>query len=149
MIQRKQTIFLLLAVAAIIACLCMPIGEIEPKGMGVPTVWMNLGLLTDRHFEPQPLPFVDLVVASVCSFAAIFLYKKRKLQASLCTASVVILLAWYVYYVFSVFSVFQSVGTFHVRFAAVLPFVAVILLFMARRGIIADEKLVRSMDRIR
>ena len=32
MIQRKQTVFLLLALAAIIVCLCLPLGAIEPKG---------------------------------------------------------------------------------------------------------------------
>lgn len=149
MIQRKQTIYLLLAVAALVACLCLPIGRIEPRGMGVATVWYNLGLYTDRAFSAQPMPFVDLVVAGVLSFVAIFLYKQRKVQARLCSVGLVLCLAWYAYYAFCALNEFQSGGTFHVSFAACLPFVAAVLLVLARKGIVADEKLVRSMDRIR
>lgn len=149
MIQRKQTIFLLLAVSALIVCLCLPIGRIEPKGMEMPTIWYNLGLFTDGAVHTQPVPFVDLVIAGTLSFIAIFLYKKRMLQARLCTASMILCLAWYAYYAFCALNEFQTGGTFHVAFAACLPFVAFVLLILARRGITADEKLVRSMDRIR
>lgn len=149
MIQRKQTLFLLLAVVSLVVCICQPIGTIEPKGMAMPLVWYNLGVYADKSFTAQPVPFVNLVVAGVLSFVAIFLYKRRKLQARLCSASVVLCLAWYVYYAFCALNEFQGGGTFHVAFAAALPFVAIILLLMARRGIMADEKLVRSMDRIR
>ena len=39
--------------------------------------------------------------------------------------------------------------SFHVGFASAFPVVALVLYFMARRGILADEKLVRAADRIR
>jgi hypothetical protein len=149
MIQRKQTVFLLLALLALLVCLCLPIGSIEPKAMGVPTLWYNAGLMTDNGFVARPIPFVDLVVAGTLSLVSIFLYRRRPLQARLCVAGIVLCLAWYVYYAFCVLNEFQTGGTFHLHFAACLPFVAVILLLMARRGIIADEKLVKSMDRIR
>lgn len=35
MIQRKQSVFLLLAFIASVVCLCLRIGDIEPAGMGV------------------------------------------------------------------------------------------------------------------
>lgn len=149
MIQRKQTIYLLLALMALIACLCLPIGEIEPKGMGMSMVWYNLGLYADGTFRAYPLPFVDLVVTGVLAFVTVFLYKRRKTQAKLCVVSMVLCFAWYVYYAFCALNEFQTGGTFHVSFAACLPFVTVVLLALARRGILADEKLVRSMDRIR
>lgn len=149
MIQRKQTIYLLLALAALIACLCLPIGRIEPRAMGVDSVWYNMGLFRDGAFTARPMLFVDLVVVGVLAFVDIFLYRKRKIQAQLCTVNILLTLAWYVYYAITVFSVFQTNGTFHFGFAACLPFVAIILFVMARRGIIADEKLVKSADRIR
>lgn len=149
MIQRKQTVFLLLALLALIVCLCLPIGKIEPKGMGMPTIWYNLGLFTDGAVQTQPIPFVNLVVTGILSFIAIFMYKKRKVQAKLCSVSMLLCLAWYAYYAFCALNEFQTIGTFHVTFAVCLPFVAFVLLIMARRGIIADEKLVRSLDRIR
>ena len=33
--QRKQTVFMVLAIAFTIACLCLPLGYFEPKGMGL------------------------------------------------------------------------------------------------------------------
>lgn len=149
MIQRKQTIYLLLSVLALIVCLCLPIGQLEPKGMGMPVVWYNLGLVRDQAIQARPILFADLVVAGILAFAAIFLYKRRKLQAKLCTASMVLCMAWYAYYAFVVLNEFQTGGAFSFQFAACLPFVACVLLFMARQGVVADEKLVRSMDRIR
>lgn len=149
MIQRKQTIFLLLAVAALIVCLCLPIAEIEPQGMGVSTLWYNVGPVTDGAFRARPILFADLIVAVILAFASIFLYKKRKTQARLCTVSMVFCLIWYAYYAFAMLNENRTGGTFHIAFAACLPLVACILLMMARRGILADEKLVRSMDRIR
>lgn len=134
---------------ALIACLFLPIGEMEPKGMELPIVWYNLGLVRDGAMQFRPILFVDLVIAGSLSLIAIFLYKKRQVQARLCVASIILCIAWYVYYGFVVLNEFQTGGTFSYEFAACLPLVAVILLFMARRGIIADEKLVRSMDRIR
>ena len=38
---------------------------------------------------------------------------------------------------------------FHLDFPAALPPVSAILCFMARKGVLADEKLVRAADRIR
>ena len=38
---------------------------------------------------------------------------------------------------------------FHLDFPAALPAVSAILCFMARKGVLADEKLVRAADRIR
>ena len=149
MIQRKQTVFLLLALLSLIVYLCLPIGKIEPQGMGVMTIWYNLGLVTDGMMRPQPMLFVDLVVTGILAFIAIFMFKKRKVQARLCSVSMVLCLTWYAYYAFCVLNEFQTGGTFRIAFAACLPLVAFILLYLARRGVIADEKLVRSMDRIR
>ena len=52
------------------------------------------------------------------------------------------LLAWYV--LLAVYG-----GPENMRWQYVLPAVAIVLLFMARKRIIKDEKLVRSLDRIR
>ena len=149
MIQRKQTIFLLLALLVLIVCLSLPIGQLEPKGMGVAAMWYNLGMYRDGAFQAMPIPFADLVVVGVLTFTGIFLYKHRLVQARLCVVNVVLCLAWYAYYGFNVLHQFPNMGTFHYAYGACLPFVAIILFLMARRGIMADERLVKSMDRIR
>lgn len=149
MIQRKQTVFLLLALAAVIVCICMPLGSLEPKGMGVAPLWYNIGLMGSPSFSVQPVPFIDLVVIGVLSLACIPLYKRRKLQMRLCVANILLCLVWYGYYAFCVLSLFKGMGTFHPHFAGCLPLVALILYVLAYRGIKADEELIKSMDRIR
>lgn len=151
MIQRKQTLFLVLAIILSITCLCMPIGILEPVGMGTPTVLWNLGTVVPGsgvQFSNWPL-FAFLAVSVVLEITAIFTYHRRMLQAKLCSWSIVLCLAWYAYFAFSILNGFGKSYTFHPQFAACLPLVAIIALVLARRGVIQDEKLIRSADRIR
>lgn len=151
MIQRKQTLFLVLAIILSITCLCMPIGILEPVGMGTPTIIWNLGTVVPGsgvQFSNWPL-FAFLAVSVVLEIIAIFTYHRRMLQAKLCSWSIVFSLAWYAYFAFSILNGFGKTFTFHLQFAACLPLVAIIALVLARRGVIQDEKLIRSADRIR
>lgn len=151
MIQRKQTLFLVLAIILSITCLCMPIGILEPIGMGTPTVLWNLGTVVPGsgvQFSNWPL-FAFLAVSVVLEIIAIFTYHRRMLQVKLCSWSIVFSLAWYAYFAFSILNGFGKSFTFHLQFAACLPLVAIIALVLARRGVIHDEKLIRSADRIR
>ena len=65
-------------------------------------------------------------------------------------ANILLLIVWYI--AFAVISLGKQ-DTLHAVMAvgipASFPAVSIILYVMARHGIIADEKLVRSMDRIR
>ena len=149
MIQRKQPVFMLLALAALIVCLCLPIGSVEPKGMGADVLWYNFGVYFGSTFTARPLLFVDLVVVGALTFVNIFLYKRRRMQMGICVGGIILCLAWYGYYIFSALSDFASQGTFHAKFAVCLPFIAIIFLLMARRGVKSDEDLIKSMDRIR
>ena len=150
MIQRIQTVYLLLAVAALLACLCLPIGSVEPQGMGLPATWYNLGLAQSGGFDARPIPFVGLVVTGALSLLTIFQYRQRARQMRLCVVCMTLCVLGYAYYLFCALVSLPTGGaTFHVRFAACLPLVAIILLALAHRGIKADDRLVKSMDRIR
>ena len=85
MIQRKQTIYLLLALVCLIVCLCMPLATYEYKGMGSDYVWYNLGRMQEGNLQISPVPFVGLVIADALTLCNIFLYKRRMVQARLCT----------------------------------------------------------------
>ena len=153
MIQRKQTLFLLAAIILTVICLCMQIGSFKSGGLEVAHVY-NLWFtdpIGKHHFDTWPLMAVLLPTAVIGTYA-IFLYHNRKMQALFCLFNVLLIVGWYVCY----FVVGQTVGdktwgtvSFRPTWPAVLPAVALILYLMARRGILADEKLVRSMDRIR
>ncbi|MBW4757617.1 DUF4293 domain-containing protein [Prevotella histicola] len=150
MIQRKQTVFLFLALLATIACLCLPVGSFEPQGMGTENQLMNLWINETnggRNFSVWALFAILLVTCPISTFA-IFDYHNRKRQARSCMFSMLMIIGWYI--VYGVFSQVLMPGfTFHVEFAACLPLIAFILLWLARHSILADEALVRAADRIR
>lgn len=150
MIQRKQTIYLLLALAVLIVCLCLPIGKLtNSASLGAEVSVYNIGLYTNTGINVNPILFVDIVVVATLSFINIFLYKKRKLQMKLCLVSIALCLVWYAYYAFMACSMFKGIGTFSICFAVCLPLVAIVLQGLARSGIKADEELIKSMSRIR
>ena len=66
----------------------------------------------------------------------------RKLQAALCLLPMLALLAWYV-----LLAVYAVPEIMHWQY--VLPAVGILAVFMARNGIVHDEKVVRAYDRIR
>ncbi|MBF1403657.1 MAG: DUF4293 domain-containing protein [Prevotella histicola] len=150
MIQRKQTVFLFLALLATIACLCLPVGSFEPQGMGTENQLMNLWINEangGRNFSVWALFAILLVTCPINTFA-IFDYHNRKRQARFCMFSMLMIIGWYI--VYGVFSQVLMPGfTFHVGLAACLPLIAFILLWLARHSILADEALVRAADRIR
>jgi len=150
MIQRKQTVFLFLALLATIACLCLPVGSFEPQGMGTENQLMNLWINEangGRNFSVWALFAILLVTCPINTFA-IFDYHNRKRQARFCMFSMLMIIGWYI--VYGMFSQVLMPGfTFHVEFAASLPLIAFILLWLARHSILADEALVRAADRIR
>lgn len=150
MIQRKQTIYLLLALACLIACLCMPLVTYEFKGMGGDYVWYNLGRMQGSDFQLKVIPFGLLVITATFTLGDIFIYKKRVLQARLCLINILLCTLWYTYWFGMQFVGLDSTNSeAHFHFAFCLPAVAIVFLVMARVGIKADEALVRSMDRIR
>lgn len=153
MIQRKQTLYLVAAVVLTVICLCMQIGSFEVAGLEVARVY-NLWFtdpLGKHHFDTWPLMAV-LLSTAVCGTYTIFLYRNRRIQALFCLFNALLVIGWYVCY----FVVGQTVGekswgtaSFSPAWPAALPAVAFFLYLMARQAIKADEKLVRSMDRIR
>jgi hypothetical protein len=120
MIQRKQTIFLLVAFVAMLVCALMPVG--------VPYVWLVA------------------VVAALGSMGDIFLYTRRPLQARICIGLIGLSIIYYM-----AVAVYQhSIGGELVfTWPLALPALAIVFWFMAYKGIVKDEKLVRSLDRIR
>ena len=152
MIQRKQTLYLMAAIILTVMCLSMQIGSFRVAGLEVARVY-NLWYtaLGQHHFDTWPLMAILLPTAVLATYT-IFLYRNRKVQALFCTLNALLIVGWYVCY----FVVGQTVGDkswgtvdFRPTWPAVLPAIALIFYLMARHAIKADEKLVRSMDRIR
>lgn len=148
MIQRKQTLFLIIAVILTIVCMSTQVATLyndsDIEFARLYNLWLTDGQ-GNNSFLSVPL-FICLLISSVTSIITIFLYMKRRLQATLCLVNIIVLVAWYI---FLAVLPQQTGGTMNLCLSAALPACSIILLFMARKGILADEKLVRSLDRIR
>lgn len=156
MIQRIQTIYLLLATALMSLTLFLPLAticsgseEVVVKAFGVDVASFGFDL---------PLPFylgTVLIAATLLPFVTIFLFKKRLTQIRLCVSEIVLMLgsagfiAIYCYRLVSLLSEVLSNSVFTLGFASLMPVVAIIPVVLAIRGIAKDEALVRSLDRIR
>ncbi len=149
MLQRKQTLYLLFAIICTFVGSILPIGYITPQGMGTDMIVYQLFIKADcTNYSPWPL-FALMLCTYPLSIGAIFMYKLRKKQAKLCMVAVAVYILWYAYYIYAAMVIFGKLGTFHFSYAALLPALAIVFYLLARRGIINDEKLVRSVDRIR
>lgn len=150
MIQRKQTLWMLLALVVSIVCLSTPIARLEPMGMGTGdsmyNLWIQLAGGT-HDYSVWPL-FALLLITCPLQICAILLYGNRPLQSRICLLNMLLYVVWYV-----VFAVQTRIGgnevSFHPTLSACLPALATILSFMAYKGIQHDERLVRAADRIR
>ena len=152
MIQRKQTIFLLLALIASVACLCLPIGTFDVDGLRTVREF-NLWLVDaegQRSFDCWPL-FAILLPSSALSCYTIFLYHNRRVQAKMCMFNIFLLIGWYIVYAVygNVLGDAASGTSFQIEFGGGLPAFAIAFEFMEYKGIMSDERLVRAADRIR
>lgn len=157
MIQRIQTIYLLLCIACIVLCMCNPVGYLDLQD-GTSDTLYNLWVSRQeedgiRHLiMPWPVLFILLtLVASILMFD-IFLFKKRALQMRLLNFGLIVLILYYLVAVVFIYIALRGdspcIG-FRPTVWAALPIVAVILGYLAFRAILRDELLVRSLDRLR
>ena len=157
MIQRIQSLYLLLATVLTVVCMGSAIGyyfseDGERVGQLFNLVCRSYGVEDSSHHGSTWALFVILLIESTLSFFNIFLFKHRVLQMRICTFCMILLVGWYAVYGFYAWyfiDSFQAEVTFRVALKASLPCVSLILLYLANRGIMKDEKLVRSLDRLR
>lgn len=146
MIQRIQSLYLLLAAAAGAAALSFNLWKATLTNNTISTV----------NASSNYLLFVLYIVIILLSLVTIFLFKKRKLQFRLTIFNILFglgALAYQYYVVQQTANKLSSGGVSIVSAsylpASFLPIVVIILLFLAVRGIYKDEKLIKSLDRLR
>ena len=161
MIQRIQTVYLLLVAALGITLCFVPVLQLVTPEEATELQIYNLsakGLetITDNQspitVTLQGLWGLTLTTALIPLLALvdIFLYKKRLLQARLNIFTVLLCLGYYGVLAIYIWLAKMSLGTdWHILPWASIPLVCMILTLMATRAILKDEALVRAADRIR
>ena len=141
MIQRIQSIWLLIVALTAFATY---------------TLTLYTGKITDGSERPFLLAdnflLVILIIAlGVLAILCIFLYKNRKLQFRLSVLGVIfsILFLFIEYVKVEDFKETNKILSGSYQIGALLPVVMIIFFILAARGIYKDEKLVKSLNRLR
>ena len=152
MIQRKQTIFLLIAIILTVVCLCQPLGTFTAEStLGAKQNMYNLWIVTLNNGYDNSIWALFAMLLLTCPIAliAIFMFHNRIAQARFCMFNMLLILGWHIVYAVFAINLQDVYGKFSLSYASVLPLVSFILYFIARKAILADEALVRAADRIR
>ena len=150
MIQRIQSVFLLLAAAAALGQFALPYLTAPMSG----TLYMAVPALNDGQLNPiDNIGLLGLtLMTSLLSLIAIFLFRNRSLQGKLTGGAAIVSALLLVLAAFTTKQTLDAVpATEVVHWSAglSLPVLAVLFQWLAFRKIGKDEKLVRSMDRLR
>lgn len=95
-----------------------------------------------------------LALSTLLPFITIFLFKRRLLQIRLCVMELIFLAGMQIYigiYLYRSWSIIKDSATdvMAFSFADVLPIAGIVFTILAMRGIIKDQALIKSLNRIR
>lgn len=156
MIQRIQTIYLLVAAIIPIILLFIPIG----------TLTSELGFYTYTPFNVKWINTNDVIISTVynalllmvstlLSLITILFYKKRKLQIRMININMIVILGalFTMFYIYPkmVFTKYQILENTFLDFntAILITLFTAAGFYLAKRAILKDEALVKSTERLR
>lgn len=158
MIQRKQSLYLLLVV---ISCVTVNFTDIvyrvpldagsAPYAMDIHGVYQTTGGVKGylySTFFSFTLNFVILLWTAIC----IFNFKNRIKQIKLCSMLLLFEVAYIVWVFYQCDTIFPEAAKNYKAIywlGAYLPVINLLLIILARMAVKKDEELVRSADRIR
>jgi hypothetical protein len=153
MIQRIQTLYLLLAAGVLAAALFLPLGWfVTDAGLAV-AAFKPLGvtpLSADGASHSTWGLFCILLLSAVILLATIFLYRNRMLQVRMAIFTGLLLVGYYLAFVVFLFMLKSHFELgYRIGWALCLPAVSIILCYLAFRAIYKDEVMVRASDRLR
>jgi len=157
MLQRIQSLYLLLAAIAMGLTVYFPLADaIGSDDSLVLYSYKLISLVPDSSpdlpvYFIWPLAVISLLVLLI-SVITIFMYKKRMRQLTIIRGAIILLIIMIALFFFYYSPELEKISGGIVGYkvpGAYLPVVTFILFVLAYRGIIADEKLIRSADRLR
>lgn len=157
MIQRIQSLFLLLAATCFTAACLLPIGDITNQFYYIYTPW-NVHDATPENIIIMRTFYIGIlqVILAALSFITIFLYKNRPLQSKFCIGAIVlnfvliILMLWiYPDVVFPKNYILQDGTTAFKLVPSLMSVIPLAFLYLANKFINQDEDKVRAADRLR
>jgi hypothetical protein len=153
MLQRKQTLFLLIALIVNGLLLFFPLADFL-VGNELYSMYYNKFVYQEGVAmvdAPTLLPLTILLIGTlVVTFMSIFMFKKRPLQIRLSVFNAIFMLGVPIFVVYmKLWGVSGENVTSTFKVWAFLPVISTICTFAAIKNIIKDEALVKSLNRIR
>lgn len=148
MIQRIQTVYLLLVTGMLIASMCLPVGSLMELN-GTAYVFKPLGLMINGTFQSTWGLFGILMLSTIVALGTIFLFKNRILQIRMTIFNSLLLIGYYLAFAAFYFVLTSDENPFRFHWALCFPLIAIILNYLAIRAIGRDEAMVHAADRLR
>ena len=156
MIQRIQTLYLLIVVIAMSLTLFLPsMKAISPEEIDYAlSTLRGLYPIEEGGFHLNGVTMwltITNVVILLIAFFTIITYKWRVIQMRFSSFNMVLLIGYYAIFFFTRYVILQQnpMDSTTLSWPIVLPFISAILTYLALRAIAKDEALVRSLDRLR
>jgi len=147
MLQRIQTIYILVAELLVASLLKLKLADISVNGDLMELVAKGIFKGEEMVFNGLPL-LIFIGIITLLHIVIILMYKKRILQIRMLVFTIILLLGLFGMFFYFTYSGFDGANVAF-KIPVAFPVVALILDWMAIRAIGKDEALVRSLDRIR
>ena len=152
MIQRIQTVWLLLAGLVILLMWFVPLAATTAGGAEYKALLGGL-YQTVNGATVKTVTFMPLIISAVAIFLlcifSIFMIKKRAAQKRMVTICSVLIIGFSFFCTINAQKIPGGLDTTSMRLGIFLPLVAIVCCLLALRGINKDESLIRSADRLR
>lgn len=140
MIQRQQTLWLLLATAASVLTFFFPFATGEEAVANTDMIKTTEVIAGSNFFT-----LILTAISAGLAFVTIFMFKDRKMQMRLTLLGIVVSIITLAQYILNMSKLTSSTPALW----SILPVLVIISFFMAFKNIRKDEKLVRSLDKLR
>lgn len=141
MIQRIQSVYLLLAAILLLCFGIFPLAEVQDTAGKVLASAGGMSAINT---------FIPALAAALIAVLAIFMYRNRKAQMRLCMMLILLSVVLSFGAAYGIFSQAEGLSARVVwKPVIVLPLISGVLFFLAWRGVRSDDRLVRSADRLR
>lgn len=149
MIQRIQTIYLIIVVLLFVLSFIIPIVDFTSTQATL-TLQYYIAQSDTINLYAWPSAIVALLII-VLSLITIFKFNNRLIQIKYCNIISILILAYYIALIGQVVLFSNGVNEITINWNPfiVLPFLALPFTILAKRAIRADERLVRSSERLR
>lgn len=149
MIQRKQTVYLLIAFLLIVSNLFFPF--VNKSDFTFDAFQMVFKVAQGKAVVSTIYLGIFLILLSGIILTSIFLFKKRPLQMRFTMFSILLSIGFYALLLLYHFWAKKNypIAFNQYKFTLISPIIAFILCIMAYNGIKHDEKIVKDSDRLR